>query len=199
MEDGTVLVDPQGNIQDLAGINGSAFANSINEAGQVSGAFIQGISDSGFIIGTYATPASIFDTFPFVLRPLGGDTSIGQSFCQSNPNSTGLPGVIEAFGSTSISADNVTLQASDVPNQAAIFIQGSQQAQMPLGNGFLCVGGGIVRLTSPAVTSGNEASFSLPTAGFTPGETAQFQFWFRDPNFGAGFSFTDGVEITFTN
>jgi hypothetical protein len=49
-------------------------------------------------------------------------------------------------GAARILADTFTLVATDVPNSAGMFIQGSTAPGLPFGDGLLCVGGGIDRL-----------------------------------------------------
>ena len=68
--------------------------------------------------------------------------AIGMNYCATNPNSTGLSGRISAIGCPDASANNVVLVASDCPpNRPGIFFYGPGTLQVPLGDGFLCVGG----------------------------------------------------------
>ncbi len=135
---------------------------------------------------------------------LGVPNCVGTSYCTANPNSTGAPAAISAEGSDSVSAADLTLTSKPVPNQPGIFFYAPNQIQVPFGNGFLCVGGGIARL--PVLfASEHVATFtldfgSLPAIGqINPGDTWNFQHWYRDPaGGGAAFNTSDGVSISFT-
>jgi len=130
----------------------------------------------------------------------GGPTcDIGTNYCRVNPNSTGAPAIFTALGSASVAANDVTLQAAPVPNQPYIFFFGPNPIEIPFGNGFLCVGGGLTRILPPATAFLNRAErvLDLPTYGIAPG-TLRFQCWFRDPaGGGAFFNLSDGYVVTF--
>ncbi|MAF65406.1 MAG: hypothetical protein CMJ84_07095 [Planctomycetes bacterium] len=127
-------------------------------------------------------------------------------YCQSAPNSNGPGAAISAAGSTSVSADDLVLQASEAAvNQFGIFYYGQQQIQQPFGDGFRCVGGQVYRLPVVSTDFLGDVSYSLdlanpphPDGRIDPGETWNFQFWYRDPLFGgSGFNLTEGLEATF--
>ena len=140
--------------------------------------------------------------------------NIGTNYCMAQPNSVGLIGTMSAAGSSSVSANNLTLTASELPaNQFGIFVTSMTQAFTPgaggTSNGNLCVGGSIGRYSQPnqILNTGSSGSFDLAVdttmtpqgAGFvaiSAGETWYFQSWYRDP-VGVGSNFTDGLEITF--
>ncbi len=74
----------------------------------------------------------------------------------------------------------------------------------PSSNGFICLGGNIGRYHQPQ-NIGQGPTFSIqvdltsmpvnPTAAVQPGDTWNFQCWYRD--LGGTNNFTDGVSITF--
>ena len=127
-------------------------------------------------------------------------TSVGTSYCTALANSTGAPALLTAVGSA-IAADNALgLLAEPVPNQPGLFFYGDAQNLAPFGNGFLCAGGFLVRLGSPATASGNVAQVlvDLVGEGLVAGDTRHFQYWYRDPVAGgAGFNLSDAVTINF--
>ena len=144
----------------------------------------------------------------------GGPTPPGTNYCTAASNSTGTAASISASGSPSVSANNITLTASDMPlNQFGIFVT-SRDQDFVLGaggtsNGNLCVGGNVGRFVGPGqiLSSGATGSFDLaidlaaiPEGGsfvaVMAGETWNFQAWYRD-TVGLGSNFTDGVEIGF--
>ena len=145
------------------------------------------------------------------------DGSVGTNYCGPGvPNSTGASGEIAALGSPSIAANQLTLEATDLPNQAFGFFLTSQTQALianPGGSqGNLCLGGAIGRYVGPGQiqNTGTAGSFSLgldltmipqPT-GFVSaqvGEAWNFQAWHRDAVGGSATSnFTDATEVTFT-
>lgn len=109
-------------------------------------------------------------------------------------------------GTNIVSLNNLRLHASGCPpNQFALFIYSAGQAQLPLGDGFLCLASPIQRLHPAVQTGGGTASHVLdltlpPSAAgqISPGETWYFQCWYRDPAMaGSGFNLSDGLEVYF--
>jgi hypothetical protein len=110
------------------------------------------------------------------------------------------------LGTTSVAANDLTLQAHNLPtSQFGIFFYGANQVAVPFGNGARCVGGSLYRLTPISTGGSGEAQFALditnppaPLGQVDPGETWNFQFWYRDPLAGgANFNLSDGLEVTF--
>ena len=127
------------------------------------------------------------------------DRSQGSRYCASTANSTGAAAQTTASGSLSLGHDHLTLFAQPVPNTAHVFFFGPNQTQVPFGNGFLCANGGLSRIGTPSLSSGNVAqeSLGLSALGLTPG-SYNFQCWFRDPAAGgAAFNTSGGLELTF--
>ncbi|MDP6369567.1 MAG: hypothetical protein QF615_08160, partial [Planctomycetota bacterium] len=129
------------------------------------------------------------------------------NYCIANPNSSGAAAAMTSTGSSSVSANDLTLFCTSASaTQFGLFFYGPNQVQLPLGDGNLCVTGGIQRLSPPLLTSGGgTASRPLdiaappsPSGQITPGSSWNFQFWFRDPGFGnAGYNLSDGLSVTF--
>ncbi len=132
----------------------------------------------------------------------------GTAFCPVSNNSTGLPGLLFAFGSTSVAANSLRLFAFTLPDQPGIFLYGDGTQQIPLANGTLCVAAGPQGLFrfSPLLAVDGVMSmvvdFSMPpkAAGqITAGSTWNFQAWHRDPASGGGNAdLTNAVALTFT-
>ncbi|MGK0220292.1 MAG: hypothetical protein ACI9HE_003803, partial [Planctomycetota bacterium] len=145
------------------------------------------------------------------------DGGIGTTYCSpAVPNTTGLPGRIEAVGSDIAMDNNLTLRAMDLPlNQFGIFVNSMTAGLImnPGGSqGNLCVVNSIGRYNGPGEiqTSGVTGSFELlldldmtPTpsgsVSIVSGQTWYFQTWYRDfiSGQGAVSNFTDAVEILF--
>lgn len=145
------------------------------------------------------------------------DTSwIGRPYCAPGvPNSTGYRALLHATGSTSVTANDVTLTSVLIPNNAfGFYLTSTTQGNVanPGGSaGNLCLGGAIGRYVGPGqiLNSGTSGSLSLvldltqhPTpTGFVsvaPGQSWHFQAWFRDVATGVATSnFTDGLRVSF--
>ena len=129
-------------------------------------------------------------------------------YCIAAPNSGAQSGgQIGYWGSTSVSNNDLTLIATGIPtNQFGIFYYGPNAIQVPFGNGYRCVGGGVYRMN--VLQSGATGSYQkdLDFYGSAPfgapevdaGETWRFQCWFRDPPAGGStFNLTNAVSVDF--
>lgn len=153
----------------------------------------------------------IFDMWDVSTDNLSARTDVGTRYCTAAANSTGAGATIVATGSTSVAENALRLSAAPVPaNQSGIFFYGPNQANVPFGNGFRCVGGGSVGLQRlPIVNAGPSGELvhqldlgNPPTGAGTilPGSTWNFQAWYRDPLAGgATFNLSDAISIGFTN
>ena len=133
------------------------------------------------------------------------------NYCTSEPSSAGLPATMGWSGSTSVAADDLTLEvAAAVPLQVGLFCYGPEQALAFLGDGFLCIGAGdlgLFRLYPPQRTDASGAASRPLRLADPPAEAGRilagtswnFQFWFRDPERpgGSGFNLSDGLAATF--
>ncbi|HIG11037.1 MAG TPA: hypothetical protein EYG30_06255 [Planctomycetes bacterium] len=128
-------------------------------------------------------------------------------FCSANVNSSGVAASIGAAGLPSVSQNTFTISAAGLaPGQPGVFYFGFAKHDPPLvfGEGLRCVAGAIQRL-DPALQIPASAMVSLPfdfsqaaAFPFTQGQTAFFQFWYRDPDpSGSGWNLTDGLSVTF--
>ena len=146
-----------------------------------------------------------------------GTASPGSRYCgPAVANSTGNSAVMGASGSASVMANDLVLEATDLPNNAfGFFLTSTTQGFSPMPGGSagnLCLGGSIGRFVGPGQiqNSGSTGMISLaidnsqqPTPGgliqINAGEVWNFQAWFRDSVGGMATSnFTDGLEVTFT-
>jgi hypothetical protein len=144
-----------------------------------------------------------------------GPIAPGSNYCTANANSTGVGASMSASGSNSASANDLVLEANDLPvNSFGFFLTSQTQGFVanPGGSqGNLCLGGAIGRYvgTGQIQNSGATGSIGLaidntqvpqPTGlvAVAAGETWNFQAWHRDAVGGSATSnFTDGYEITF--
>jgi len=137
---------------------------------------------------------------------LADGTHLGTNYCTSTPNSGGGAASIEVFGPDYGGTGQVFLDDAVVisafplpPETVGLFLYATQPAQLPFGDGFLCVAGQVQRM--PAHTSlASGLIYDSVTLGDLPGLTAgtwHFQAWFRDVAGGpAGFNLSDGIALT---
>ena len=206
---GQLIIDPLAGStinQDLAGtvtssqVTGNIYKTStgmhfsiplnINISGSDPGSGVSGsVSINGSIVGDFTAQSP-------------------NIYCISAPNSGAQSGgQIGYWGSTSVSNNDLTLVASGIPtNQFGIFYYGPNAIQIPFGNGYRCVGGGVYRMN--VLQSGATGFYQkdldfygAPPFGapeVDPGETWCFQCWFRDPPAGGStFNLTNAVSVDF--
>ena len=127
-------------------------------------------------------------------------------YCNATRNSSGSPAEMGWCGSTSITANDLTLVATHCPaNKFGFFFYGYVEDHSTLGNGWRCVDSPIARLkpmvnTGPGGTATRLVDYgNLPAnVPITAGSMRRFQFWFRDPPAGgAQTNLTDGLKVYF--
>lgn len=126
-------------------------------------------------------------------------------YCTTSPNSVGAGGLMAATGTTSVTLNNLVLEATGLPaSTVGLFVLGSQAASSPVGNGVLCVGGSLARQPVVAADATGRAvhafDVTAPGAGLVilPGAMWRFQHVYRDVfGGGAGFNATNGLRVTF--
>ncbi len=132
------------------------------------------------------------------------DLGVGDTYCQSTPNSEGAPALLASVGSASVAANELLLTAAPVPKVASgIFFLGPLQVNQSFGNGTRCVGGSILRL-APVIADyhvlSRRADLTVPplAGNVVPGSTWNVQAWFRDvPAGGAYFNTSSAISIVF--
>ena len=156
-------------------------------------------------------------TFMARLEPLSGSLPenhgvyvierdvLGTSYCVSTVNSTGSAATLSAAGSPRLVDQDVTLTGEGLPvSVPGLFFFGPDRVQLPLGDGFRCVGGTIrsiapVRKADAGGLAVRQLDFTAPyAAAFVPGAT-HFQLWYRDPlgPGGSGSNLSPGLEVVF--
>ena len=112
-------------------------------------------------------------------------------------------------GCPGITANELVFTVTGLPRGVpGVLYYGSQQQQLPYGNGWGCIAGSVQRILPPQTANNTgEVIFPVdltqfPFTGSTnevlPGSSWNFQYWYRDPAAGgAGFNFTDAVHIVF--
>lgn len=153
----------------------------------------------------------------YVLTRNIGNGPLGTNYCgPAIANSSGQSAALSASGSADLAANSLTLRASNLPqDQFGFFVNSQAQGlvtAVPNSIGTLCLSGAIGRFnrSGEILFSGLAGEFTLavdltsvPTPSgdvvVMPGETWNFQAWFRDTDGMGGptSNFTDGLEIQF--
>lgn len=127
------------------------------------------------------------------------------NYCVGAANSTGNGATAGSAGSTSIAANDLQFLAVGCPPlKNGMFFWGTGEAQVPLGNGFRCIGANFVRFPIVQTNDFGDAMYSvdlnaLPSgAVIAIGDERNVQFWYRDPPAGGAlFNLTDARRLTF--
>lgn len=127
------------------------------------------------------------------------------SYCVAAPNSFGTGVLITSTGSTHLADANFTLVAGGVHAGASGWLYaGTLQQQLPLGDGYLCTGGALLRFKPPLFADASGAfvrqlDFARGAGALiAPGDTWNFQLKYRNiaPG-GAGYNFSNALAVTF--
>ncbi|MCP3919934.1 MAG: hypothetical protein GY711_30765 [bacterium] len=132
---------------------------------------------------------------------------LGASYCAAAANSTGVAGTLLVSGSDVVAQNDLRLCAYDLPeDQFGYFLASRAQATPPIAppgsQGLLCLAGNIGRFNAPLqVVRGPADSIQVdltavpvnPVQAAQPGDTWNFQCWYRDV--GNTNNFTDAVSV----
>lgn len=132
-------------------------------------------------------------------------TALGTNYCLAGVNSYGTEARILPAGSSSVAANALSFVCQAFPSaNTGILVASTSSTQVPFGDGFRCVGPGVVRLAATAASQG-VAVYTVnlavgPGTAITPGTTWKFQAFYRDNALpgGSGFNLTDAVSIPMT-
>ena len=134
-----------------------------------------------------------------------------ESYCVGAPNSAGPGATLSAVGQPLIATNGFGLALDGAPGGSfAMFFYGLGEAQLPFGDGMLCLSPlapGIQRLPGPVVVDAQGQAqkmldFTAPplaTGPITSFSTWRFQAWYRDPTgpLGTGVNTSDALRVTF--
>jgi len=142
--------------------------------------------------------------------PVGVDLppTLGSTYCSpANVNSTGDSAQLRAFGFAAINANDIRFDVTHLPEEqlGLLLMARNQSLGTPIGSGRLCLAAPVVRFSADVLTWGDsgQVSFapdlaSLPHAtAIQPGESWNFQFWYRDTCVGPTSNLTDANSILF--
>ncbi len=159
------FVAGQWNDLDLFGALGDTAARDISNAGLVCGDYYGRYDGGDAVLGFLHDPAG------------DGPTR----YCAATANSSGAAADLHFTGTTSVAADDFALEAGPAPaNTAGVFFHGAAQAQVPFGDGTLCVAAPHHRLGPSPTDAAGYAHLPFDAGAPAPGTTWYFQYWFRD-------------------
>ncbi len=139
--------------------------------------------------------------------PCGNASATGAG--EGCSSSLGFGATLRASGTSSLSADTLALNGTQMPNAPCLYFQGTTQANggagSVFGDGLRCAGGSIVRLSTATNSgggsqypSGTQSSVSVRGQVTTPG-VRDYQVWYRNAAAfctPSTFNLTNGLEIT---
>ena len=143
---------------------------------------------------------------------LSSTPGLGERFCSpAGTNSTGTSASLIAAGSLDPNLNNLSLTAQNLPLNKFGYLLCSRNEDwnvFPGGsNGILCMGTPIGRFIQNVMHSGTSGSFThqvdlsqmpmQPVVAVLPGETWNFQVWYRDLLLLPTSNFTEALRITF--
>ena len=163
------------------------------------------------VVDTFAFNSGV-DCAGYVLDyAIGESTEVGSNFCSAVLNSSGFGAHMFGTGSDVVTDNALTLNAECLPNDSSGYFFVSQGTifvpNVGSSTGNLCIGGGPVgRFLADVVNTGSGTtvsvltdltSFPQPTGSVAvlPGDTYNFQYWFRD--IGSTSNFSDALAVTF--
>ncbi|MEZ6014437.1 MAG: hypothetical protein R3F49_04935 [Planctomycetota bacterium] len=188
-------------------------------ADQTNDVLIESIGGTPVLVVSGTTLATDLPTTPGALQPVQGGDADGFAvrirlnpylMCIANPNSASTDGAhLCASGSTDLAANNLNLFVNGLPGSSLGYFLMSKTEAAPFAlpapsEGTLCLGGTIVRFAAfvQAANINGTVSFSpdlanipSPGAPLVPGDTAVFQYWYRDV--GGRSNTSSGVAVTF--
>ena len=143
---------------------------------------------------------------------IGASTEVGSNFCTAVQNSTGNGAHISGSGSDVVADNAFTLNAECLPENSSGYFFVSQGTifvpNVGSSSGNLCIGGGPVgRFLANVLNTGPGGSavslltdlnaLPQPTGAVVvlPGDSYNFQYWYRD--FGNTSNFSDALSVTF--
>lgn len=200
---------PVGVSQDFGGA-GTGFFGGVVSVQPFDRLVISDWVDSFVFIGTLlveSTPAPVgfcFGDDPQPNCPCGNVGSPGEGCA----NSTGAGAILTPGGSAQVGLDDLSFTAAQlVPGQSALLFAGeiglTQGAVLSFGDGKLCVGGPIRRLSVTVPDAQGAASWGpglRAAGGWAAGDVRYFQVWYRDTvglPCGAFFNTSQGIEVAF--
>ncbi|MFT7676442.1 MAG: glucose/arabinose dehydrogenase [Planctomycetota bacterium] len=133
------------------------------------------------------------------------------TYCQAANNSGGSFGKLAMIGSISVTTNNFSVRATDLPaNQFAYFIASRTQGFVmgPGGSqGNLCLAGNIARFNTQLGQANGAGTFqrtldllsfpASPSVAVVAGDTWNFQCWHRDQNPNTTSNFSEGLSVQF--
>lgn len=172
---------------------------------QVWNAVLQDVDEMRFVLDTIPGASCVATRWDLGIDNVSVRTgALGSVYCLSRANSTGGRARLTGIGSRVAANEDVTLAVSSLPADSfGYFLMSELTAVIPVHEGDLCLGGEVKRFSMDVIRSGPEGlvQFSpdfnaLPMGSvFRPGDTWNFQYWYRDV--GPTTNFSEGLSVVF--
>jgi len=130
--------------------------------------------------------------------------TLGTVYCTSQPNSTGARAELTGTGSLAVALNDLTFDVTSLPQGSfGYFVMSEVVARTAVFSGDLCLGGQIARFslsvqqadTLGAIQFSPDVNALPQGRVFVPGETWNFQYWYRD--IGSTANFSEAMAVTF--
>lgn len=155
---------------------------------------------SGYVAATrvIAVSAGATTTLDVALDRISGGATV---FCAGAPSSSGVAPTIAIVGSTSVAANQFSVQGGGLPSQQPVaLLHGQNLVQIPAYGGLLCVGRPARRsaVHQADLLGSVNVPLDLTLAQIGAGVTWGFQLYYRDPAAGGSqLNFTAALALVF--
>lgn len=202
-----------GYVRLYSGLNGQIIHTVAGQAfDDRFGTAVDGLGDvnndgkADFIVGAPSRDVPDVANGEVTVFSVGANCPLPVNYCSATPNSLGVPGKMGFSGTTSIAANNLVVTVSQIPpNAFNIYIMSLSSANIPMANGFRCVGDPFFRIGQQNATPQGTGSMPVNLNGFgppvsshiNPGEHLYFSNYYRNAAAGgANANLADGLDVT---
>lgn len=215
--DAIYLFDGAGVVQDRLAFGADDYPGSVDADGTSASPCTQALGLDDPYLWTLAADGDAHGSWTSSSGDLGNPGTwvgvdcpgLGVEYCTSSVNSTGMAARLTVSGSLTIEDDDLTFLAQPLPsNQFGYLLMSDAQAHVPGfggSQGVLCLGSPIHRFVTQAQSTGAGDFLQIAVdlgnlpdeVTVNPGESWNFQLWYRDQNPSATSNTTSALNLTF--
>jgi len=168
-----------------------------------------GMRVGGFSFDLNFLTPGFFGTFTHDVVELSGTSACPEPlpYCPPDPSDPNSGARLGHIGSTSVAADDFNLAITNAPaNNFGVVFYGPIAAEVGSGNGTLCVGGPLTRVSLILTNGAGGATLPIPLGPLqstpnplAPGTHQSFQYWHREAPLppGSTWSYSNALAVTF--